>query len=87
MSGSRQIGRIVRREGDAMAADIVVPVPLHRDREKERGYNQAAVISKALAKNLGLPHRPILTGQAGAQRRGTLDLSPWRFCHTSRQPS
>ena len=47
-------------EGQAMAADVVVPVPLHRDREKERGYNQAALISKPLARKLGLPHKAAL---------------------------
>src|SRR5260370_10240081 len=31
-------------EGQALAADVVVPVPLHRDRERERGYNQAPSI-------------------------------------------
>jgi ComF family protein len=51
---------LVRREGEAMAADVVVPVPLHRDREKERGYNQAAMISKPLARCLGLPHKAVL---------------------------
>jgi Phosphoribosyl transferase domain len=33
-------------------ADVVVPVPLHRDRQSERGYNQAELIARALAKRL-----------------------------------
>jgi ComF family protein len=37
-----------------------VPVPLHRQRERERGYNQAALISKPLAKRLRLPHKTLL---------------------------
>ena len=32
-------------------ADVVVPVPLHRSRERTRGFNQA----RALAQHLGLP--------------------------------
>jgi ComF family protein len=32
-------------------ADILVPVPLHRSRQRERGFNQA----RQLAKHLGLP--------------------------------
>jgi ComF family protein len=55
-----RLAELARCEGLAMAADVVVPVPLHRDREKERGYNQAAVISKPLAKILGLPHKAAL---------------------------
>jgi ComF family protein len=50
----------VNTEGDALAADVVVPVPLHRERQRERGYNQAALLSKPLAKKLRLPHRAVL---------------------------
>lgn len=32
-----------------MDADLVVPVPLHRQRERERGYNQADLIARPLA--------------------------------------
>ena len=45
---------------DGLTADIVVPVPLHRQREQERGYNQADLISRRVAKRMGLPHRPVL---------------------------
>jgi competence protein ComFC len=50
----------VIREGAALAADIVVPVPLHQDRRRNRGYNQAALISKPLANRLRLPHQEML---------------------------
>lgn len=33
---------------------VVVPVALHRARQRERGYNQSAVIAKALAKEMGI---------------------------------
>jgi ComF family protein len=32
------------------AADLIVPVPLHADREHERGFNQAVVIARELAR-------------------------------------
>lgn len=35
-------------------ADIVVPVPLHTERRRERGYNQAELIARPLARRLGL---------------------------------
>jgi len=35
-------------------------VPLHRQRERERGYNQADLIARPLARRLGLPYRPVL---------------------------
>jgi ComF family protein len=43
-----------------LSADIVVPVPLHRVRERERGFNQAELIAKEVAKRLGLPFKPVL---------------------------
>jgi ComF family protein len=38
-----------------MNADAIVPVPLHKSRFKERGYNQAALLGKALAERLEIP--------------------------------
>ncbi len=35
--------------------DALVPVPLHRIRKRERGYNQAEVIARSLGKELGIP--------------------------------
>lgn len=32
-----------------MAVDVVVPVPLHRQRRKERGYDQAELLARNLA--------------------------------------
>jgi ComF family protein len=53
-----RVASIARR--DALAGDIVVPVPLHRARERERGFNQAELIAREVAKRLGLPFKPIL---------------------------
>lgn len=38
-----------------LPADVVVPVPLHPQREAERGYNQAALLAEVLGNVLGLP--------------------------------
>lgn len=35
--------------------DIVVPVPLHPNRQKERGYNQSEILAEEIAKGLGVP--------------------------------
>ena len=37
--------------------DALVPVPLHRRRLRERGYNQAREIAAPLARQLGVPLR------------------------------
>jgi ComF family protein len=41
-------------------ADVIVPVPAHALRLRERGYNQAELIAKPLARSLGLPCRSYL---------------------------
>ena len=37
------------------AATRIVPVPLHRERERERGFNQAALLARVVAKGARLP--------------------------------
>jgi ComF family protein len=38
-----------------LPADVLVPVPLHPRRLRERGYNQAALLAKELGRLTGLP--------------------------------
>lgn len=38
--------------------DTLIPVPLHAERLKERGYNQAQIVCEAAAAQLGLPCVP-----------------------------
>jgi len=38
-----------------LPADVIVPVPLHARRLRERGYNQAALLARELGKGVGLP--------------------------------
>jgi ComF family protein len=49
-----RLAEIVAREGEAFRADVIVPVPLHPDRQRERGYNQAQLIARPLARRLHL---------------------------------
>ena len=55
----RLAGLLDRQPGD-FAADAVVPVPLDRGRLRERGYNQAELIARPLARLLGIPFRSYL---------------------------
>src|ERR1700730_15958154 len=50
-----RLAGLVAREPEGVAADAVVPVPLDRGRLRERGYNQAELIAKPLARLLGIP--------------------------------
>ena len=57
---SRCLATLVKEHPEAFAADAVVPVPLDRGRLRERGYNQAELIAKPLARLLGIPFRSYL---------------------------
>jgi ComF family protein len=55
----RPLGLLTARQlagfAAAAAADLVMPVPLHRKRLRWRGYNQAALLAGSLAKQWRLP--------------------------------
>jgi ComF family protein len=42
-------------EKNSLPAEVIVPVPLHPGRLRERGYNQAALLARELGKSIGLP--------------------------------
>jgi ComF family protein len=50
--GSRLAEAILQLEGHAAADLLVVPVPLSRRRQSERGYNQAELLARAAMKDL-----------------------------------
>lgn len=56
------------RSGDLTAPAAVVPVPLHRGRRRERGYNQAALIARSVADSLGVPMRARILLKAKERR-------------------
>ena len=50
--------------------ELLLPVPLHRSRLRERGFNQATEIARALGRRLGVPvdrHRCRRTRRTGTQ--------------------
>jgi ComF family protein len=78
-SGER---RLARPLGEAVArrwarvgegATLVVPVPVHADRERQRGYDQAALIAEVAAANLGLPCVRVLERARNTRAQFELD--------------
>lgn len=66
----RQATRVARWLGAAMATavaasgwrpELVCAVPLHPARLRQRGYNQASLLARPLAADLGVPYRALLT--------------------------
>ncbi len=60
---ARPLGTWIGSEVKALeycSPDLVVPVPLHRNRERERGFNQSALLAHSAAKELGVPCSALL---------------------------
>lgn len=52
-------------------AEALIPVPVHKSRYRERGYNQAALLARSIAKHTGLPEEERLllrTKKTAAQK-------------------
>lgn len=52
------MGRLMCQHLGESDADLVVPLPLHPSRERTRGYNQAALLAREIARHAGLPFDP-----------------------------
>lgn len=66
--GAQRLAELLLQSGDAQKADIVTCVPMSGAKRRRRGYNQAEIIGRYLAKRLGKPfdgrlltHAPTLT--------------------------
>lgn len=59
--GFESLGReLGRRLGERMeewnvSADLLIPIPLHKVKQRERGYNQADLIARGISKVTGTP--------------------------------
>ena len=53
------IEQMIRQRGD-LDFDAVVPVPMHRAKLRRRGYNQAELLARALARRIGVRCQPAL---------------------------
>ena len=72
---ARALGALVaerwRRAG--RGGDLLVPVPIHRDRRRDRGYDQAELIARVAASMLRLPTATILERRRSTAPQFTLD--------------
>lgn len=59
---AKPLGAAIARRWAAVAAggDVIVPVPVHPDRLRRRGYDQAELLAAVAAGDLRLPMAPIL---------------------------
>ncbi len=52
---AQSLGQVVARDKDFADCDLVIPVPLHRSRHRERGFNQSEVLAKGVSQAINLP--------------------------------
>lgn len=50
-------GQILKENGYLDGIDFVIPVPLHKKKMKQRGYNQVALFSEQIAFNIGAAYK------------------------------
>jgi ComF family protein len=81
------LARAVLAHADALDGCLVVPVPLHRTRLAERGFNQAALLGARVARRLRVPMLPLALGrdrdtakQAKLDRGARLENVAGAFC-------
>ncbi len=76
---SQALTRIPAAKRFAHSFDLIMAVPLHRVRERDRGYNQSELLGRALAEELGLPFaQPVIRrlntrSQTNLSRQARLD--------------
>lgn len=56
---------------------LVIPVPLHKDRLRERGFNQAELIGSVISETLGVPMRTDLL-KRGKKTRAQAELKDYK---------
>lgn len=51
----RRFGHLLSQSLHFGGVQAIVPVPLHRQKERQRGYNQSAMLAQGLAESMGVP--------------------------------
>ncbi|HYL99190.1 MAG TPA: phosphoribosyltransferase family protein [Blastocatellia bacterium] len=72
----RIIVQTVDKNAEVLKADLVVPIPLHPSRLRERGFNQADLISGVVSKALSVPVAKGILARARQTRRHRAGMDP-----------
>ena len=77
---ARPLGRLVaeRWRIAGRGGQLLVPVPIHRDRRRERGYDQAELVARAVGRTLGLPVVGAIERRRATARQFALDRTERR---------
>ncbi|NSL89577.1 ComF family protein [Chitinophaga sp. Mgbs1] len=80
----KQMGHMLQESAWAATVDAIVPVPLNPRKEKERGYNQAAVLAAGIASVLNRPVLPqaLVRSQYTSSQTRKNRISRWENVQT-----
>ncbi|MFY9554299.1 MAG: phosphoribosyltransferase family protein [Blastocatellia bacterium] len=76
-----RLRRIIRAtlsdHGESLKSELIVPVPLHHSRQRERGFNQAAIVAGIISRALDLPvcDRSLVRSKPTARHRAGMDAA------------
>lgn len=75
----RHFGARLAEAGYAQKFDMIVPVPLHKSRLQQRGYNQSEAFAEGLAASLALPlvTDAVIRSSAGASQTRKSRIDRW----------
>ena len=79
----RWLGRLmashIRRSPFFQEIDVLVPLPLHRSRQRQRGYNQAEILCNGMSEVLGKPvlHHTVIRKEATESQTRKNRLERW----------
>ncbi len=71
---AQSLGEKVALEKDFTNFDLVIPVPLHRARKRERGFNQSEILAEGISKTLNIAtSRDVLKRKKNTKDQTNLD--------------
>lgn len=70
---AQEMARLIPAESAPSRPRWIVPVPTTARRERDRGYNQAAVLADALSRACRMPRRDLLVRSRGGDSQTSLD--------------
>ena len=72
---ARDMAGLVLRRFGVIGGDVLIPVPLHRKRMKERGFNQAELLAVELSRLMGMPAYDAMERTRDTRRQFELDVT------------
>ncbi len=71
----REVGLSLQSLSPSIGYDLIIPVPLHRSKQRERGFNQSDFIARGIGASCGIPvEKKIFRRKKYTQSQTTLTL-------------